>query len=217
MSGARPWQSRPTFARTAGRPSAERPAGLRRATGLAIKGPTTGGAMSSLHQFKMEYSAEQDRILFRMSTTDDTEIRLWFTRRFIKRFWGVLTKLTERDPTVVTQTDPVAKRSVVAFQRESAVAQTDFSKTYEEKSEPRLPLGVEPVLVTRLKATPQANGHYQLSFAPEKGNQVNITLNSQYLHSLTYLLLQVVRKTDWDLTLEAAEVAAAQARPARLM
>ncbi|MBM3511297.1 MAG: hypothetical protein FJX61_14340 [Alphaproteobacteria bacterium] len=173
--------------------------------------------MSSLHQFKMEYSAEQDRILFHMSTTDDTEIRLWFTRRFIKRFWGVLGKLTERAPTVVTQTDPVAKRSVVAFQRETAVAQTDFSKTYEEKAEPKLPLGVEPVLVTRLKATPQANGHYQLSFAPEQGNQVNITLNTQYLHSLTHLLLQVVHKTDWDLTLEASEVAAAQARPARLM
>ena len=116
--------------------------------------------MSALHQFNLEYNSEQDRLLFRMSTRDGTEIRLWFTRRFVRRLWGLLIKLLERDPHVAAQTDPVAKKSVVAFQRDSAITQSDFSKNFEEKSAPALPLGEEPVLVTKCKATPTATGFY---------------------------------------------------------
>ena len=101
--------------------------------------------MSALHQFNLEYNAEQDRLLFRMSTRDGTEIRLWFTRRFVKRLYELLAKLLERDPNVAAQTDPVARKSVVAFQRDSAITQSDFSKEFEEKSTPALPLGEEPV------------------------------------------------------------------------
>ena len=154
--------------------------------------------MSSLHQFRIEFVPAEDRLLFRMSTTDGSEVRLWFTRRLVKRAWPLLNTLLERDPQVVTQSDPLARRSVVAFQRDAAVAQTDFSKKYETGEARTLPLGDAPVLVTKLSATPTGNGH-RLSFAPDKGNVVNITLNAQYLHSFCHLLQQAVGKADWDL------------------
>ena len=156
--------------------------------------------MSALHQFNLEYNSEQDRLLFRMSTRDGTEIRLWFTRRFVKRLWGLLIKLLERDPHVAAQTDPVAKKSVVAFQRDSAMTQSDFSKNFEEKSAPALPLGEEPVLVTKCKATPTATG-FTLAFSSDEGQQVSVSLNAQYLHSLTHLLFEAFKPPGYLLTL----------------
>jgi len=172
--------------------------------------------MSALHQFNLEYNAEQDRLLFRMSTRDGTEIRLWLTRRFVKRLWSLLTKLLEHDPHVSAQTDPVAKKSVVAFQRDSAITQSDFLKNFEEKSTPALPLGEEPVLVTKCKATPTATG-FTLAFSPDEGQQVSVSLNVQYLHSLTHLMFEAFKKTDWDLNLTIAGALAPAERPERLM
>ena len=172
--------------------------------------------MSALHQFNIEYNSEQDRLLFRMSTRDGSEIRLWFTRRFIKRLWGLLTKLLERDPHVAAQADPVAKKSVVAFQRDSAITQSDFTKAFEEKQAPTLPLGEEPVLVTKCKATPTTSG-FTLDFSPDDGQQVSVTLNVQYLHSLTHLLYEAFKKTDWDLDLVPVGAAELAERPERLM
>ena len=174
------------------------------------------GSMSALHQFNLEYNAEEDRLLFRMSTRDGTEIRLWFTRRFAKRLWGLLTKLLERNPHVAAQVDPVAKKSVVAFQRDNAITQSDFSKKFEEKPTAALPLGEAPLLVTKCKAAPTAAG-YTLSFSPEQGQQVSVTLNVQYLHSLTHLLFEAFKKTDWDLKLAAVGGLEPMARPERLI
>ena len=156
-----------------------------------------------------------------MSTRDGTEIRLWFTRRFVKRLWGLLIKLLERDPHVAAQTDPAhndkhAKKSVVAFQRDSAMTQSDFSKNFEEKSAPALPLGEEPVLVTKCKATPTATG-FTLAFSSDEGQQVSVSLNAQYLHSHTHLLFEAFKKTDWDLNLPTAGTLVPTERPERLM
>ena len=172
--------------------------------------------MSALHQFNLDYNAEQDRLLFRMSTTEGSEIRLWFTRRFIKRLWGLLTTLLERDPHVAAQTDPVAKKSVVAFQRDSAITKSDFTKDFDEKPAPTLPLGEEPVLVTKCKATPTTSG-FTLVFSPDDGQQVSVTLNVQYLHSLTHLLFEAFKKTDWDLDMVPVGAADPAERPERLM
>ena len=185
---------------------------LPRANGIKVGRRT----MSALHQFNLEYNAEQDRLLFRMSTREGSEVRLWFPRRFIKRLWGLLTTLLERDPYVAAQTDPVAKKSVVAFQRDSAITSSDFTKEFEEKPAPALPLGEEPVLATKCKATPTASGS-TLEFSPDHGQQVSVTLNVQYLHSLTHLLYEVFKMTDWDLDMVPVGAAGPAVRPGRLM
>ena len=43
---------------------------------------------SPLHQMTMSFSAEDDRLLLRLSTRDMTEYQLWLTRRFVKVLWG---------------------------------------------------------------------------------------------------------------------------------
>jgi hypothetical protein len=39
---------------------------------------------SALHQITMSYSAEQDRLLLHVGTTDKKEYKLMLTRRFVR-------------------------------------------------------------------------------------------------------------------------------------
>jgi hypothetical protein len=37
-----------------------------------------------LHQIRIDYHQEQDRLLLRISTNEGSELRFWLTRRFVK-------------------------------------------------------------------------------------------------------------------------------------
>ena len=54
--------------------------------------------VTRLHQFNMEYVAEEDRLLLRVQTVDHNEFLVWLTRRYVKQLWPLLVKLLERDP-----------------------------------------------------------------------------------------------------------------------
>ena len=48
-----------------------------------------------LHQLKVDYDAEQDRLLMMVATSESVELRLALTRRFVKLLWPLLVKLAE--------------------------------------------------------------------------------------------------------------------------
>ena len=48
-----------------------------------------------LHQLKIDFNAEQDRLLMLVSTDDGAVVRMWLTRRFVKLLWPLLVKLAE--------------------------------------------------------------------------------------------------------------------------
>ena len=43
-----------------------------------------------LHQLKVDYDAEQDRLLMLVATSEGMELRLSLTRRFVKLLWPLL-------------------------------------------------------------------------------------------------------------------------------
>ena len=48
-----------------------------------------------LQQINVEYSAEQDRLLMRIGTSEGSEMRLSLTRRYVKLLWPLLVRLAE--------------------------------------------------------------------------------------------------------------------------
>ena len=158
----------------------------------------------ALHQIQLTYNEKQDRVLLRVSTTDNVEFQFWLTRRFIKRLWGLLVKLLEQDRPVRQQVDPEAKRTVLGIRHEGFAQQGNFSAPYEAR-EYQKPLGTEPLLVTRAEGKPRENGNFLLRLHPEHGQGVDVVLDTRLLHLFTKLLQQVVGKTDWDITLELYE------------
>jgi len=154
----------------------------------------------NLHQLRIDFDAEHDRLLLCIATNDEKELLLWLTRRCVKLLWPLLVELVKSDPRIVLQSDPEARAALLGFEHEKALSQADFSRPYEVAARER-PLGSEPVLVSRVTTSTDEGGDHVLSFAPSSGHQVNLTLDQTLLHSLCGLLRKIVASTDWNLEL----------------
>jgi len=85
-----------------------------------------------LHQLKVDYEAEQDRLVMLVATNEGVELRLTLTRRFVKLLWPLLVKLAEEaSPRIRTQANPEARKALLGLEHEHAVSKADFSKPYD--------------------------------------------------------------------------------------
>lgn len=162
--------------------------------------------MGGLYQFRFEYDAEQDRVLFRLSTTERAEYLIWLTRRYVKLLLEQLGEALDSHPDVARQASAAARQTVSEFRREAAVQKTDLSKKYEGAEVDR-PLGDEPILATRLRVTNDPKGPKTLHLSPKRGKEIGVTLTEDLLHSFLHLLAGVVAKAEWDLGEPAREPA----------
>ena len=88
-----------------------------------------------LHQLKVDYDAEQDRLLMLIATSEGVELRMWLTRRFVKLLWPLLVKLAEEaSPRISTQANPEARKALLGIEHQQAVQKADFSKAYEAQA-----------------------------------------------------------------------------------
>src|SRR5688572_24571546 len=111
-----------------------------------------------LHQIKVDYDPEQDRLLMLISTSDSAEIRAWLTRRFVKLLWPLLVKLAEESsPRISAQSNPEARKAMLGMEHEEAVTRADFSKPYAQGGR-STPLGEAPLLLARIQTARDRNG-----------------------------------------------------------
>lgn len=154
-----------------------------------------------IRQIQARYDDLQDRVLLRFATADDAEFQFWFTRRFVRRFWGLLIKVIEQDEPVRVQLDAAARQAVIGMRHEGFVQQNNFSRPFEEKPYAH-PLGAAPIVVARADYTPGAQpGAFTLSLRPKQGQGVDLALNPSLLHSICKLLIDAVSRSDWDIRL----------------
>ncbi len=170
-----------------------------------------------LQQLSVEFDAEQDRLLLRISTSAGSEFRLWITRRYLKLLWTALLKLAEAlHPQTQVQANPEARRALVGMEHEQAVSQADFSKPFEAK--PRAtPLGEAPLLLARIEGGKSPAGLPMLALHPAQGHGVTLTLDPVLLHSLLRLLAQAATQAGWDLALPLPTPLSAQASGERVV
>ncbi len=154
----------------------------------------------NIHQIQMAYDKLQDRILLRVSTSDQAEFRFWMTRRYVKLLWTMLIKMLERDPVAAVHGDESVRRAMMGFQHADAVRGGDFGKKYEEAAS-ALPLGAEPVLLSKITARQNADKQQVLSVQPEQGQGIDIVVSAELLHMISKLVVDAVSQSDWDLRL----------------
>jgi hypothetical protein len=170
-----------------------------------------------IHQMQITRDELEDRLLLRVSTTENSEFRFWLTRRFVKQLWVLLLKMLEWDRAVQQQLDTGMRQTVMQIQHEGYAQQGDFSKGFEEVQR-TLPLGPTPVLLTRGKGTRRDDGLQVLSLQPEQGQGLDMTLDARLLHIFAKLVRDAAAHPDWDLNLALGEPAgepAAAVAPAR--
>lgn len=155
-----------------------------------------------LHQLKVDYDAEQDRLLMLIAASDAVELRMWLTRRFVKLLWPLLVKLAEEaSPRIRTQANPEARKALLGIEHQQAVQKADFTKDYEPTGR-STPLGEEPLLLGRIQTGHDRTGQPVVALHPAEGQGVTLTLDSVLLHSVCRLLQAAVKKSGWDMELK---------------
>jgi len=169
----------------------------------------------ALHQLKLDYDAGEDRLVLRISTHDQTEVRLWLTRRFTKALWQGLMRVAQASPSALLATDAESRETVMAYQHEKAVDAEQFGHTFEETAT-EFPLGETPVLVVALTiGSPEPHDPPRLIFETADKRLVSLGLDQQILHSLMHLLGLAIKQTDWDMILDFAVTATSERLPDR--
>jgi len=154
-----------------------------------------------LHQLKLDFIPEQDRLLLRVSTDDQVEVRLWLTRRALRLLWPLLVQMVRSSPEIALQSDPRARDAMVGMQHERALSRADFTKSFDDAPH-EMPLGAAPLLVAQIRTGKDDEGSHLLGLLPQQGQGIHLTLDNTLLHSMCKLLQNAVAKSDWDITLE---------------
>lgn len=152
----------------------------------------------SIQQVKASYVASEDRILLRFNTSDAAEYRLWLTRRIaLELLQEARTRSVSKiaaDPKVATGQS--AAQTIDAMQQENLRQQVDLKTQYQEGS--RLPLGAEPMLVTKL-ALEQINDHtISLSLELVGKHTLNLRQPISILKTLRLAIERMVKTADWS-------------------
>ena len=144
----------------------------------------------------VSYAAREDRLLLRVSTSEDEEFRIWLTRGYTSLLLGVLNK----------EMDNRGGAPAVAGNQETTkmIKNGALEKKYEEKPASDYPLGEEGVLAFRINTKSLENGVLALELLPEKGRGLTLNMYKSLLYMFHKILTQGITQAKWGLQTEAA-------------
>lgn len=170
-----------------------------------------------LEQFSVAYDPRQDRLIWRVRTSDDAEYRFWITRRYLRLLWPILMKMADDFSACKAPHDPLARHALAELAHGRAVDGADFSSRYRDGS--LFPLGEEPVLLARITTRPLEANTQRLTVLPEPGQGINLDLDEKLVHLLARLLQEAAVAADWGMALRLtpgeAESASGAPSPSR--
>ena len=172
-----------------------------------------------LHQLTLTYSAQQDRLMLRISTKEHNEYQLWLTRRFVRAFWKGLLEAIERDPSLSKDLMPKVKKAVMAMEHQKSIQESDFSQKHatdnvnltpkitrefspkQSKDNLSTTSGAEVLLVTGAQVKQVTGNLTRIKLKTEVNNAIEFSLNKKLLHALCHMMVSSTQKAGWDLNL----------------
>jgi len=165
--------------------------------------------LANLQQINATFDPQEDRLILNIRGEDDSEIRIWLTRRYTRLLLGILDKLANPGKEKATPRES----AVQAFERDAILAQADFSTEYQQDATSH-PLGEDPVLVTRIEYKIRDNGHIALALGLPDAHNINLNLSKDLIQIIIKLLKDASRKAEWDLEeMTSLEVLEASTKP----
>lgn len=157
-----------------------------------------------IHQLAVTYDDHHDRILVKISTTAQEEVRIWLSRRMTFLLLPALqfeaVNLQSQQLSLPGMATPV--RALMAeMQKEQHLNQTDFLTPFESQAK-SLPLGEAPLLVTDVNIDRLPKDRLALSFIERLSSDtpmrnVDITLPLPLLHGFLHLLEKTILRSEW--------------------
>jgi len=166
----------------------------------------------SIKQFNGNYLPGEDRLMFRFNTHNNSEFRLWLSRRVTLFLLAATEHLVEQRLTQ-THSAPAAK-AIAQFAQDTAKSQADFTVQYQVAM--HFPLGHDPVLATDVKCTMvQVDGTDAMTLDFSMTNHPNliITLAIPILITMRILLERLADNAQWGRAVIASASVPVQAAP----
>jgi len=177
--------------------------------------PSISSGTVNIRQIQIAYVPAEDRLLWRINTDEQTEVRMWLTRRLMLSLWPSLAKAAE-DATMAARPGAGvaanARRAVAEFAREAAVAQADFSKPFVSPAG-QLPLGDSPRLVVEVALSRRASGETSLSLKLDGDGALEIAMAESLLHAFCTLLQRESVRAGWGIMSASAPAALVEQVP----
>lgn len=150
----------------------------------------------SVQQINGSYVDTEDRILFRLTTSGNEEIRLWLTRRVTATLLMIgetvaIAALEKKHP-------PMLAKAVDHFIQEEIQSSHNPETVFESKS--KLPLGAVPVLVhdaVQAKNDPRQSNIIGIRLKLSNQQDLNLKLSQAEFEQMRSFLYLMWKKTEW--------------------
>lgn len=152
---------------------------------------------AGIQQLNLSYDKVQDRLLFRVGLSDDTELALWLTYRFAREFWTALNgeaHLPEAQPFANKEASHDVEQFQLEVEATEALEEMDFATEYE----PREALRNDSVLLaTGFKLSDDAK---RLDIHCLEELSVNINLTPELILAICNMLQLAAKEAGWELS-----------------
>lgn len=143
-------------------------------------------------QLQVANDSLQDRLVLRIATQSNEEIRVFFTRRFLRELWPHLTTMLSGH---------LAARPQLA----EAIAKPEQPAMFEQpfrENNPRYPLGSAPLLASEASLEAAGDGQARLILREGRERSFNLNLNAELLRALCAMLRAASEQAKWDIALD---------------
>ena len=159
----------------------------------------------NIHQLSVTYDPLEDRVLLRVNTTTQEEVRVWLTRRMLTQMLPHLPRVASEQlalaapvqTALLTEQD---KQTFADIKQQEHLHKSDFSTPFQT-GETMLMNG-DALLLTDLKMVPQTDG-MALMVLEERAREgrsarlMELRMKVELLHGLKHLLQEVWSQTGW--------------------
>ena len=160
--------------------------------------PPTTKPEAAIQQLNLSYSAEQDRLLFRVGLSDNSELMVWLTLRVTKQLWALLNGESQLPSAGSIKIETAPEHAVQQFQQEMKTVETlqkmDFSTEYQPRKEVR---NDAAMLAIALQLTDDGIKHLDISCL--EGLNVRMNLTQELILAICNMLQLSSKEAGWDI------------------
>ena len=151
---------------------------------------------AGIQQLNLSYDKVQDRLLFRVGLSDDTEVALWFTYRFSREIWLALNGEAHL-PVAESFDNNEVSEAVEQFQQEIEAAEALEKMDFATEYQPREAIRNDGVmLAVSFKFSEDAK---HLDVECLEGVAVNINLTPELILAICNMLQLAAKEAGWEL------------------
>lgn len=146
------------------------------------------------------YYPQEDRIMLRIKTSDQSEYRFWMTRLITLKILSTIEKISMQNISANSQSKALPQsviETIDDMQQKSIKNQTNLNLPYQGATE--LPLGGDPLLVTEVSFLTSEPSQITINLTLKNTKSIKFEFNMPALARVRVLLHQLSEKGRWTL------------------